>query len=183
MVPYLALFPLPNGPESGDTGTFSFVGTNPTHQDFFTTRVDHKFSDRDSLHGTYMNDDSELKQPDPYDLVLSALISRRHLATFEESHLFNPQLANFTRLGFSRVVSRAPLPLGAINPIAADTSLGYVPGKPVGTLTITGLTDFLGGVGSQSDFDYHYNSYQAYDDVFYTRQTHSLTFGFALERV
>jgi outer membrane receptor protein involved in Fe transport len=92
-------------------------------------------------------------------------------------------MANTARLGFSRVVSQAAKSLKAINPVAADTSLGFLPGQPVGVITNSELSTFPGGFGAVGEFDFHYNSYQFYDDAFATLGTHSLKFGFAFENI
>jgi len=99
-------------------------------------------------------------------------------------------LLNTARLGFNRTVSIAPTTLGAINPAAADTSLGFVtdstgkPILPVGLINVTGLgTNFPGGIGALGEFDFHYNSFQVYDDLYWTRSKHSLKFGFNVERI
>jgi len=46
-----AFYPLPNGPllGNGDTGIFSFAGQQITTENYFTTKLDHKFSERDSI--------------------------------------------------------------------------------------------------------------------------------------
>ena len=183
VVPFLNLFPLPNISESGETGLFGFVAKDVTHENFFATRVDHKFSEADALHGTFMSDNSESTGPDSFDFILTGMISRRKLASLEHSHIFGPSLVNFVRLGYSRVVSEAPTPAGVIDPRATDPSLGFVPGKPVGDFIVGGLTEFTGGAGAVGEFEYHYNSYQVYDDLFLTRRAHSLKFGLAIERI
>ena len=50
---YLGLFALPNGPVAGDTGLYKFPSKAVVPENFFTGRVDHAISGRDSLHGTY----------------------------------------------------------------------------------------------------------------------------------
>src|SRR6185312_6861527 len=61
-----AFFPLPNGGliGPGDTGIFSFAGPQITSENYFSTRVDHHFTDRDSLFGTYLFDSGSTSQPD-----------------------------------------------------------------------------------------------------------------------
>ena len=51
-----AFYPLPNGPllGSGDTGIFSFAGQQVTTENYFTTKIDRKLSERDSFSATYM---------------------------------------------------------------------------------------------------------------------------------
>src|SRR5260221_277742 len=54
---YLALYPLPNGGSlNGDPNIsiWNFSGQQIVNENFVTTRIDHKFSERDSLFGTYV---------------------------------------------------------------------------------------------------------------------------------
>src|SRR5215467_12549307 len=55
---YLALYPHANGAVNGDKGIFTFAGVRVVKENFYTTRVDHKISDKDSLFATYMYDDA-----------------------------------------------------------------------------------------------------------------------------
>src|SRR5438552_3653876 len=52
---YLALEPLPNAGlrGNGDTGIFAFAGQQIVNENFLTSRVDQKLSDKDNLFGTY----------------------------------------------------------------------------------------------------------------------------------
>lgn len=181
--PYLALYPLPNGSVSGDIGIFSFAGQQITRENYFTTRVDHKLSGKDSLFGTYMIDNGNTVGPDSFNNKNIATFSRRRLFTLEETRTFTPNLVNTARFGFSRVVSLAPVTLNALNQAAADTSLGFTPGHAVGLINIGGIDNFQGGLGAVGEFDFHFNSYQFYDDAFYTKGVHSLKFGGAVERI
>ncbi len=181
--PYLALYPLPNGRFEGDTGNFTLPTPQNTNEDFFTSRADFTIGKNDSLFGTYMFDNGKTEGPDSFNNNIIGTLSRRQAAVLEETHLFGAQMANTARLGFSRVVSQAAKSLKAINPLAADTSLGFLPDQPVGVITNSELSTFPGGFGAVGEFDYHYNSYQFYDDAFVTSGTHSLKFGFAFENI
>ena len=183
VVPYLALYPLPNGRVTGDTGLFTLATPQNTNEDFFTSRADFTIGNSDSLFGTYMFDNGRTEGPDSFNNNIIETLSRRQAAVLEETHLFSSQKANTARLGFSRVVSQAPKSLEAINPAAADTSLGFLPGQPVGVITNSQLSSFPGGFGAVGEFDFHYNSFQFYDDAFATSGTHSLKFGFAFENI
>ena len=181
--PYFGLYPLPNGAVSGDTGIFNFPTQQVTREDFFTTRVDHTLSPHDSLFGTYFFDDGKTAAPDSFDDILTADLTRRQAVILEETHVFSPALLNSFRFGYSRVVSEAPKTLNAINPLAADTSLGFDPGLTAGPIQVAGLTDFAGGLGAVGEYDFHYNSFQVYDDAFFTEGSHAFKFGGAVERI
>ena len=181
--PFLAMFPLPNGSENGDIGFYSFSSQSITKENLYTFRLDHKFSDFDSLFGTFLADLSKNQNPDAYNFVLVGQVSARKLISIEETHIFRPNLINVSRVGYSRSVADAPFALGGIHPLATDPSLGFIPGDVVGTIQITGITVFNGGVGSLPESRYHYGSYQAYDDLLYSRRNHSFKFGTAVEHI
>src|SRR6202045_2139488 len=181
--PYLAFYPLPNGLVSGDTGIFSFSGSAVTTENYFTTRMDHRFSNQDNLAGSYMYDSSPSSQNDEFNNKLIFTKTRRQLVSLEENHVFTSSLMNSARLGYHREYAAAPAGSKAINPLAADTTLGYVPGDTVGFIGVPGLTFFSGGLSTQVPAEYNWNSWQFYDNVFLTKGIHSLTFGGNVERI
>jgi hypothetical protein len=181
--PYLAFYPLPNGLVSGDTGIYSFSGSAITTENYFTTRVDHKFSNNDSVAGSYMYDNSPSSQNDEFNNKLIFTKTKRQLVSLEENHLFRSSLMNSFRLGYHREYAAAPSGSKAINPLAADTGLGYVPGDTVGFIGVPGLTFFTGGLSTQTPAEYNWNSWQAYDNVFLTKGKHSLKLGGNVERI
>src|SRR5580704_307030 len=183
VVPYLAFYPLPNGAVSGDTAIYSFSGSAITTENYFTSRVDHKFSDKDNLDGSYMYDNSPSSQNDEFNNKLIYTKTRRQLVSLEENHVFQSSPTNSFRLGYHREYAAAPAGSKAINPFAADTSLGYVPGDTVGFIGVPGLTFFTGGLSTQQPAEYNWNSWQVYDNVFLTKGKHSLKFGANVERI
>src|SRR3989454_6230896 len=89
-----AFYPLPNGPSlgNGDVGIFSFAGQQVTTENYFTTKLDRKFSNQDSISGTYMRDNSIVVQPDAFDQLLTNVVSRRQRLTLHKQHFFNSKL-------------------------------------------------------------------------------------------
>lgn len=183
VVPYLALFPAPNGPVKGDIGTYAFTAQDVTNEDFFTTRWDHHFSDRDIIHGTYLQDNGQTAGPDLFNGVQLGTESHRKTANLEESHVFSPSAINFARVGMNRVVAEQVKSLSVINPVASDLSLGFMPGRPVGGINVAGLSLYPGGLGATGDYKFSYTSYQLYDDFSLTKNGHSLKIGGAFERI
>jgi hypothetical protein len=183
VAPYLAFFPLPNGPIKGDAGSYTFSAQNDTHENLFTIRMDHHFSERDAIHGTYLFDQGATTGPDVYASVLLGTFSRRQTASLQESHIVSPSIVNFLRLGINRVVTEQVQPVSAINPLAADPSLGFIPGRDPGQITIAGITGYPGGLNAAGDYHFHYTSYQIYDDLSMTRGSHSLKMGASVEAI
>jgi len=181
--PYLAFYPLPNGPVFGDTGIYSFAGSAITSENYLMTRVDHKFSNSDSLGGNYMFDNAPSQQNDEFNNKIIMSRTRRQMISLEENHIFSPSLVNSLRAGYNRDFAASPAGARAVNPLAADTSLGYVPGDTVGFIGVPGLTFFTGGLSTQAPAAFAWNSIQAYDNIFLTKGIHSLKFGANVERI
>jgi hypothetical protein len=192
VVPYLGFWPLPNVKGAsgnivlignGDTGPFVTSGLERLTQNYVTIRGDHHFSDKDSFAASWFYDRAPLSQPDPLLDSLTENFTLRQMLSLEETHIFSPALVNSARFGFSRVRALIAAPLSALNPLASDTSLGSFPGRNSAALTVPGLTQMLGSLGAVSTDKLTWNSFQFYDDAFYTLGAHSLKFGFAFERM
>ena len=185
VIPYLAIWPLPNtGSLTGNVGRYSVVTSQTGTENFETVRIDHKFSDKDSLFGSWFLDKATVSQPDNLDTLLLGNTSLRLMANVEETHVFNASLINSLRLGYSRIHPIQNLPLAAISPVATQTSLGVLGGTTVAPqLTVSGLATYGGGLGEASFNNQRWNSIQLYDDAFLTKRAHSLKFGFAFENM
>jgi Carboxypeptidase regulatory-like domain len=182
---YLAFFPLPNRGVigNGDTGNFAFAGQQITPENYFTSRIDDKIQSSDVLTGSYVFDGAQTTQPDQFNLRINEITTQRNLFSFQETHTFTPTLVNSVRFGVNRVVAEIGLTPTALQPIAADTSYGFLPGKTSGNLNISGLTNFTGGLGAASPYHFHWTSLQGYNDVKYAVGRNSLRFGVGVERM
>ncbi len=185
-----AFYPLPNGSllGNGDTGIFSFAGQQITNENYFTVRVDRKFSDKDVLAATYMRDNSKTVQPDNFNELLANIVSRRQVVTLHAQHLFSSTFVNAARLGFSRSVGIIGGLTKILNPNMLDPSFAFVPGGLAGEVrAVPGVTNFSGapttGGVLLSNKSLAWNSFQGGDDVFLTRGIHNIKFGVLVERM
>jgi len=184
--PFLGLWAPPNAGllGEGNTGVYSFSGNQTTTENFVSGRIDHTFSPKDSLFGSYQMDRSDLTLPDSTNTVLNGENSRRQLVAIEETHTFSSQLINSVRVGYNRSKALTVGSISPINPLAAVGSLTSTGNPEVGPpiMNVSGVQSFPGGMNSGTNAVFALNSYQLYDDAFLTRGKHSLKFGFALER-
>jgi hypothetical protein len=185
-----AFYPLPNGPllGGGDTGIFSFAGQQVTNENYFTVKVDRKFSDRDTLSATYMRDNSETVQPDNFNELLANTVSRRQVVTLHAQHLFSATLLNAARFGLSRSIGITGGLTKILDSNMLDPSFAFVPGGLAGEIrSVPGVTNFSGaptaGGVLLSEKALAWNSFQGGDDVFLTRGIHSIKFGVIVERM
>jgi hypothetical protein len=185
---YLTFYPVPLPQNTnGDLGTFTFAGQQVVNENFFTARVDHRFSDKDSLFGSYMYDKTPYSAPDGLNNVEFDTLTSRQFASIEETHIFTPRFANSFRIGGNHEAVANNQSQKAINPDANRIDLGVggtaFAGRAATQVLIGGVTDFTGGVGGSPTYFYKWNSVQLYDDAFYNKGTHSIRFGVAAERM
>jgi hypothetical protein len=179
---YLALYPTP--PSCGsDACPFVVISQQVVTENFVTTRVDHKFSDKDSLFGTYLFDRTPYASPDSFGNVQLNTLSSRQIVAAEETHSFSPSFVNAVRFGFNHENINNNASAKALNTAGADATLGAFAGRDAADVRVTGLTEMPGGVGGLPTYLYRWNSFQWYDDAFWTKGTHSVKFGFAAERM
>jgi hypothetical protein len=179
---FLAIYPHANGSVTGNVGHFVFAPLRVVHENYVTTRLDHKINDKDGLFATYMYDDSPFHAPDGFDTTLITNEVTRHIAALGWTHVFGPALVNSARLGYNRNAVINNQTVGAINPAAADPSLSMMPGYDIPAFITSGWSRTSPGLpGGFTHFNW--NSIQFYDDAFWTRGTHALKFGFAVENM
>ncbi len=181
---YLPFWHTPNGPilQGGDTALYNVVTLQRGTENFYTARVDEHITDTDSFSGSFNFDQTQLNNPDPLNDEGFYNSNAMTFASITENHIFSPNLLNTFHAGFNRnraFIATRP----AINPAAADTSLGSIPGQPAPFIVVPGITNFLGGLDGFPNFNFGWNSFQEYDNVFWTKGAHSLEFGGAAERM
>jgi len=183
--PYLAAFPIANGQIVGNSAAFNFAGTQRGFEHYGVTRVDHNFSANTILSGSYQIDDTTEGQPDPYNQKITGSPSRHQNAVLTLQHIFTPALLNTARFGISRTHATDALDQSAINPVATDTSLGFVPGRPAGILTISegNITGTQGGLGASGSDILNYTSFQGGDDLSWVKGRHTFGFGGTVQRM
>jgi hypothetical protein len=186
---YFTFYHLPNGPSigNGDTGEYTFAGQQIVNENFLTARVDQRFSSTDSLFGTYMFDKTPYSSPDGLNNVEFDTLTSRQFLALEETHIFTPRFANSVRIGGNHELVNNNQSIKAINPDATRSDLGVggsaFGGRDAAQVLVGGLTDFTGGIGGSPTYYYHWNSIQGYDDAFFTKGTHSIRFGVAVEHM
>jgi len=181
--PYLAFFPLPNGAVNGNSAKFNFGGLLDAVEYYSLMKLDHYFSDKTTLAGSFQFDDTSESQPDVYGQKRTGSPSRHYNFVMSLQHTFSPTVINSVRFGISRTIAADSLDIRPIQPIASDPSFGFIPGSPAGTIAVAGLTGTAGGMGASGADIYNYTSFQGGNDVSWIRGRHSFKFGGVAERI
>jgi len=157
-------------------------------EDFGTTRVDHIFSEKDSLAAIYTIDDGGDVTATPLDPFSSDILNlRAQVVSLEETHVFSPSLINTARVGFSRAgyfFTGEPTP----GTPAASVS-GFLIGHHIGAVVVGGSAASnpqaslgLAGSNNGSNLRIHRNLYTLEDRVTLTHGRHQLSFGAWFQR-
>ena len=93
-----------------------------------------------------MFDHSFLTQNDEFNNKIINARTRRQIVTVQENHIFRPDLLNSVRLGFNRSFGASPLSATAVNPLAADTSLGICARRDGWNYQCAGSHELLGRI-------------------------------------
>jgi hypothetical protein len=177
--PYLRLFPLPTFDPAAADGSALFVGQfhQRAREDFFTLRLDHYFSESDSLMGRYTFSDSSrlFITEETFPEFPNRDINRPQYVTLRETKIISPRATNELQFGFAR-----SNPAEDIAPTDPLTALGFITGQPIGTISISGF-DVL-GTDRNAPRRLTQNSYQIGDHLTLHRGSHILTSGLQFER-
>jgi hypothetical protein len=179
---YLALYPAPAAC-GGDVCPYNFNGQQVVNENFFTTRIDHKFSDKDGVFGTYLYDRTPYSSPDSFGNVGLGTLTARQILAVEETHSFSTTLVNAVRFGFNHENVNNNTSATALNPAAANPALGVLPNRNASVVNVNGMTSLPGGLGALVNDLYGWNSFQGYDDAFLSRGKHSIKFGGTVEEM
>jgi hypothetical protein len=173
-----------NQPPGGGPG-ISEAFSNPLQtirEHFGTARIDHAFSIRDKASVVYTVDDSNDVSPtlNPFSTDIESL--REQVLSFDETHVFSPNLVNTARFGYSRA---SYFYTGEPTPGTPAASLpGFLVGHPVGAVVVGGSAASnsvsqlsLAGSNNGSKLSIARNLFTFEDRVTFVKGRHQFSFG------
>ncbi len=177
MVPFLGLYPLPNLPGNQYTPSF----TAPTSLNYGQMRVDHNFSENDSLFARYTVQDSFTNALNNFDFPNGGFDfggqGRDQFVTLAENHVFSPTVLNQARISFSRTnIQQTTTWPSLLNNVPYQ----LIAGEAFGNIQVGGLTTY--GPNNSSPNQLGQNVYTVSDDINYTRGRHAFKFGTLINR-
>ena len=168
---------------NGITQTYGIAFPSISNENYLTTRVDQRISDKDTLVGSYFWDSGPQSQESPLRNATHQVFSRRQMVSLEETHTFSSALVNSVRAGISRIRGDINDPVSG-NGAAVDSTLAIAPGAVAPPqISVPGVLTTAIGLGGLNRFQHRWTSGQFYDDAFLTHGTHSIKMGFAFERL
>ncbi len=190
----LAILPFPNLP--GIKNNLRLNDLAVQTQDQYDVRIDHTFSERDSMFGRFTHGGADITFPatpvyinsvfNPLAFVQgSATAGSLRLnhapsdqATLQEVHQFSPAITNQLALGYTRFALRVT-PLDEPYDVAQKLGLqGANTGADSGAMASLSISGYQGYSASNLPEVVPQNTLQATDTVTYTHGAHALRFGF-----
>ncbi len=178
--PYLDLYPVPTGRDFGDgTAEAQRQASSSTDEDFYSGKVDVQLNDSMRLATRYTFSDALNREPENMGIWNFELGSRNHFYSSELQTLLSPTAVMDLRLAYSRVNNAETSDLrGDIGP-----DLSFVRGQPLGTMTVTGLSDFGGFLARARPRTFALNSLQTSGDVSWQTGAHWIKAGGGVDRI
>jgi hypothetical protein len=174
--PYLALFPLPNGPDLGSgLAEFSFPFNRRTREFYVQGRVDHNFSSASTLFVRYTFDEGNRGLPTLLPVFASDQRSRNQWLTVEEKRTIGASLLNTARFSYSRVTLGARLADERI-----FSELAFLPGQIAIGNVLIGSREFGPDRIHPQRQDVQYFTFS--NDLTSSRGRHLLKAGILVER-
>jgi hypothetical protein len=184
----MAILPLPDAgtvnPSTG-IGSVATVGSQTAHENYVLARLDHTFSEKDSLFVRYIGDKADLLAPFNSTATLPYWgeqdRSFNQFSTVEWRRILTPNLVNVARVSFSRTTNSA-VTTGSPE-VNGTHPLQYFPGtgRQDGNITFGNISS-IGG-NTLVPFDLRQNRFTEADDLLWTHGAHSLRFGAAIGRL
>ncbi len=180
VLPYLALIPLPTGPNpadtTGQTGLFAGQFKQPARTNTYNVRGDYNLSKRDTLFVRYTQNDSRLTflNVETFPSFPNTGTNFQKFFTVSETRVFPHSIVNSFRYAFNRTTpSEAPAPIDGF------TNLAFIPGQIVGDINITGFKRFGSDRNTPRSFFQNLNQFS--DDLSMVRGAHSMKIGANIE--
>jgi len=183
--PLLNLWPTPTPGAPDFNGIAEVFGSayQTIREDFGTARLDHTFSQKDSLAAVYTIDDGGDLTATPLDPYSTDILTlREQVLSAEETHVISAGWLNTARLGYSRAgyfFTGEPTP-----GTPAATVPGFLTGRLVGAVVVGGSAASnpqasVGLAGSNNGSNLHVarNLFTYEDRVTLTRSRHQFSFG------
>jgi hypothetical protein len=180
-VPYLNLYPLPNGRDFGNgTAEFLSAPTAITNEDNAMVRVDHQLNAKTGLFARYTFDQDSVNQPLNLPDAVQLSATRRQYLTLQATTVLSPKALNSFRFAYNRTDSN----FNQLIVPDPGPDLDFIPGQPFGALNVGGSNSTgsnaitgLGNGNANGQFFWAYNVYQWGDDFSYTIGKHTLKAG------
>lgn len=173
-LPYLLLYPEPNGPETATTGQYSVQTTAPTKENYALGKIDHTLSRNQSLSVRYSWDKASVANPQAIPIWTLFTGTNSESIVGEHKWVMSGSLLNVAKVAWNKAFEKTDNVAGQ----TLSPSLYFVPGTRFGTMAVSGLTSL--GPDTQSPTFVDLKSAQIIDNLTWSHGAHTVKTGFSL---
>jgi Carboxypeptidase regulatory-like domain/TonB dependent receptor len=173
-LPYLMIYPEPNGKETGSTGQYTFQSVAPTRENYALGRVDHQFTQNQSIAVRYSWDKARVDIDAPIPLWTTDTRTRAQSIVGEHKWLLSATLLNVVKMAWNQAFESTD----NLENTTFDPSLYFVPGTRFGTLSVSGINGLGPDTNTPTFVDL--KSFQLIDDLTWSRGAHNLKTGLSV---
>jgi len=179
ILPYLALYPLPNGADLGNgTGNYSAPVPTGTREDFAAAKLDYIKSERWRFNARYTFDDADSNTGDIFQVWSYLSSSQDNLMQAAAQFVPSPNTVHEFRAAFSQIRN------GSIASSASDVAAdAFVAGQNVGAFQVTGLGNFGGDPARTTPVYFTLSDAQTSYSFTRISGAHKLTAGGSFDRI
>jgi hypothetical protein len=170
-LPYLLLYPQPNGKETGATGLYSVQSVSPTRENYALAKIDHTLTQNQSLSVRYSWDKASVDVDRPIPLWTTDTRTRTQSIVGEHKWVIASNLLNVAKIAWNRAYEKTD----NLENRSFDSNLFFVPGTRFGTLAVSGI-DGLGPDTNTPTF-VDLKSVQFIDNFSWSRGAHNVKTG------
>jgi hypothetical protein len=175
--PYLDLYPLPNGTETGAVGTYSTQVTEPTRENYFVGKIDHSAGASNSFSLRYSWDKASVVVPLQLPLFSVDTNTKAQFIVGEHKWIITPALLNVVKVAWNKAYE-ATL---NVDDSGAPESLYFIPNTQFGSLSPgSGVTALGGDTNTPTFIDL--KSLQIAQSLTWSRGAHALKGGINFTR-
>lgn len=171
IVPFLRLFPEPNGAENGPSGLYSVETVEPTRENYAVGKVDHALTTNQSISARYSWDRANVTVPLELPLFSVQTNTKAQFLVAEHKWVITPRLLNTVKVAWNRAYEATV----NVDNVPIDASLFFIPNTQFGSLSVSGLSTL--GSDSNTPTVIDLKSLQVVDGLTWARGSHSYKAG------
>jgi hypothetical protein len=174
--PYMALYPLPNGEETGASGIYSVQVTEPTRENYLIGKIDHTASQAHSFSIRYSWDKASVVVPSGIPLFAVDTNTKAQFVVGEHKWIIRPSLLNTVKVAWNKAYEATV----NVNRIDVAPVLFFIPNTQFGSIGVTGLDGIGPDTNTPTFIDL--KSLQIAQNLTWSRGSHNVKTGINFTR-
>lgn len=171
ILPFLRLYPEPNGAENGPSGLYNVEIVEPTRENYAVGKIDHRITTNQSMSVRYSWDRASVTVPQELPLFSVQTNTKAQFLVGEHKWVITPRLLNTVKVAWNRAYESTV----NVDNVPIDESLFFISGTQFGSLGVSGMSTLGSDTNTPTVIDL--KSLQVVDGLTWSRGSHSYKAG------